>query len=92
MFIFIILHSSLQAQKNNNVKIYDYHPAIDYAESFLEPYLAGDENKLRSMATNDFNAYHAFIANKDDKRNSIDNFVNQSKYMRANLLDFLLNR
>tara|TARA_S200000501_G_scaffold37273_1_gene30722 strand:+ start:6076 stop:6246 length:171 start_codon:yes stop_codon:yes gene_type:complete len=54
----------------------------------LEPYLAGDENKLRSMATDDFNGYYAFTANKDDKINSIYDFVNQSKYRRAKLVRF----
>ena len=40
------------------------------------PYLAGHENKLKSMATDDFCAYYALTANKDDKGDSIDNFVN----------------
>ena len=44
------------------------------------------------MATDDFCAYYALTANKDDKGDSIDNFVNQSKYRRSNLFDFLLNR
>lgn len=91
LFLLLLL-TGLQAQKNNNGKIYDEHPAIDFAESFLEAYVAGDENKLRSMATDDFIAYNALTTNKDDKGNSIDVFVNQSKYWSSNLLGFSLNR
>ena len=46
---------SMSAQKKHmNGKIYDQHPGIEIVNEFTKAFVAGDEEKLKSLVTEDF--------------------------------------
>ena len=52
--LFLLITSISLAQKNNNGKVYDKHPAIDIVNKFGEAWINGDTETLKSLVGEDF--------------------------------------
>ena len=48
-----VMSTSAQ-KKHKNGKIYDQHPGIEIVNEFTKAFVAGDEEKLKSLVTEDF--------------------------------------
>ena len=46
--------STFAQKKHKNGKIYDQHPGIEIVNEFTKAFVAGDEEKLKSLVTEDF--------------------------------------
>jgi hypothetical protein len=72
LILFVAFISQAQEKKSGG-KIFEKHPAIDLVDQFNAALVAGDEAKLRSMATDDFKFWT--MNSMEQKPWTIDNMV-----------------
>lgn len=71
-------------KKHVNGKIYDAHPGIELVNEFTKAFVAGDEDKLRSLVTEDFKWWQ--MNAMDTKELTMDRLVKRSLYLSKNVL------
>ena len=78
------------AQKNNNGKVYDQHPAIEIADKFGQAWISGDVETLKSLVGKGFKMGSSMNNNPNYKGGDINNLVGQSQWMKNRFLDISL--
>jgi len=71
-------------KKHVNGKIYDAHPGIELVNEFTKAFVAGDEEKLRSLVTEDFKWWQ--MNAMDTEELTMDRLVKRSLYLSKNVL------
>ena len=71
-------------KKHANGKIYDAHPGIELVNEFTKAFVAGDEDKLRSLVTEDFKWWQ--MNAMDTRELTMDLLVKCSLYLSKNVL------
>ena len=71
-------------KKHVNGKIYDAHPGIELVNEFTKAFVAGDEDKLRSLVTEDFKWWQ--MNAMDTEELTMDRLVKRSLYLSKNVL------
>ena len=71
-------------KKHANGKIYDAHPGIELVNEFTKAFVAGDEEKLRSLVTEDFKWWQ--MNAMDTRELTMDLLVKCSLYLSKNVL------
>jgi len=87
LFILILFPISLIAQKNNNGKVYDKHPALDIAEKFGQAWISGDTETLKSLVGEDFRMGSGMNTNPNYKAGDINDLIGQSNFMTNNFVN-----
>ena len=75
------------AQKNNNGKVYDKHPAIDTAHKFGQAWISGDTETLKSLAGEGFKMASSMNNSPNYKGGDINNLLGQSSWMKKNFVN-----
>ena len=76
---------STSAQKKHmNGKIYDQHPGIEIVNEFTKAFVAGDEEKLKSLVTEDFKWWQ--MNSMDPKPLKLKGLVSRSNYLSKNVI------
>jgi len=76
---------SMSAQKKHmNGKIYDQHPGIEIVNEFTKAFVAGDEEKLKSLVTEDFKWWQ--MNSMDPKPLKLKGLVSRSNYLSKNVI------
>ena len=78
------------AQKNNNGKAYDKHPAIDTAHKFGQAWISGDTETLKSLAGGGFKMASSMNNSPNYKGGDINNLLGQSSWMKKNFVNISL--
>ena len=78
------------AQKNNNGKVYDKHPALDIAEKFGQAWISGDTETLKSLVGEDFRMGSAMNTNPNYEGGDINDLIGQSSWMTNNFVNISL--
>ncbi len=78
------------AQKNNNGKVYDKHPAIETVNKFTNAWISGDIETLKSLTGDDFKMGSSMNNNPNYKGGNINNLVGQSSWMSKNFVNISL--
>ena len=86
----LLIPISSFAQKNNNGKVYDKHPAIDKVNKFTSAWISGDTETLKSLTGNDFKMGSSMNSNPNYKGGDINNLVGQSRWMSNNFVNISL--
>ena len=71
-------------KKHKNGKIYDQHPGIEIVNEFNKAFVEGDEEKLKSLVTEDFKWWQMNAMNT--KPLTMKNLINRSTYLSENVL------
>jgi len=75
----------MSAQKKHmNGKIYDQHPGIEIVNEFTKAFVAGDEEKLKSLVTEDFKWWQ--MNSMDPKPLKLKGLVSRSNYLSKNVI------
>jgi len=78
------------AQKNNNGKVYDKHPAIDIVNQFIEAWIGGDTETLKKLTGEGFKMGSSMNNNPNYKGGDINNLIGRSTWMSNNLVNISL--
>lgn len=89
-FLFLAFPMIIIAQKNNNGKVYDQHPAIEIADKFGQAWISGDVETLKSIVAKGFKMGSSMNNNPNYKGGDINNLVGQSQWMKNRFLDISL--
>lgn len=87
IFYFIVSINLILAQKNENGKVYDQHPAITTAKKFNAALTTGDTATLRELVTKDFISYNSNYYHPRYKGNGIQALFRSSLYLKNNFLN-----
>lgn len=91
MFFLLVLIPAISiAQKNNNGKVYDKHPALDIAEKFGQAWISGDTETLKSLVGEDFRMGSAMNTNPNYEGGDINDLIGQSSWMTNNFVNISL--
>jgi ketosteroid isomerase-like protein len=74
------------AQKKKNGTIFIEHPGIEIVNEFNKAFVEGDEEKLRSLVTQDFKWWQ--MNAMDPKPLTMKNLINRSTYLSENVIGF----
>ena len=74
------------SQKKKNGTIFLEHPAIDIVNDMITAFVAGDEEKVGTYLAEDFKAYNGVNTNKDAKGRNKEQFLNQVKFWKENVV------
>jgi len=74
----------LLKKKHKNGKIYDQHPGIEIVNEFTKAFVAGDEEKLKSLVTEDFKWWQ--MNSMDPKPLKLKGLVSRSNYLSKNVI------
>ncbi|WP_297766083.1 nuclear transport factor 2 family protein [uncultured Muriicola sp.] len=72
------------SQKKKNGTIYLEHPAINVVNEMLAAWVEGDSSKVSSYLADDFKQFNGANANKYDKGNTKEEFLNGMKWWKNN--------
>ena len=75
------------AQKNNNGKVYDKHPAIEIVNQFTEAWINGDTETLREITGEGFKMGSSMNNSPNYKGGDINNLIAQSNWMSKNFVN-----
>ena len=78
------------AQKSNNGRVYDKHPAIETAHKFSQAWISGDTETLKSLAGDGFKMASSMNNSPNYKGGDINNLVGQSSWMKKNFVNISL--
>ncbi len=73
-------------QKKKSGTIYEEHPAISIVDQFHKAFVAGDEETLRSLVTDDFKWWPQ--NRMQPKRKELDELIGRSNYFSKNMINF----
>ena len=90
LFFLILFPVTIIAQKNNNGKVFDKHPALDIAEKFGQAWISGDTETLKSLVGENFRMGSAMNTNPNYKGGDIDDLIGQSNFMTNNFVNISL--
>jgi len=90
IFLLILFPTIIIAQKNNNGKVYDQHPALDIAEKFGQAWISGDAETLKSLVGEDFRMGSAMNTNPNYEGGDINDLIGQSSWMTNNFVNISL--
>ena len=90
IFLLILFPTIIIAQKNNNGKVYDQHPALDIAEKFGQAWISGDTETLKSLVGEDFRMGSAMNTNPNYEGGDINDLIGQSSWMTNNFVNISL--
>ena len=76
--------STFAQKKHKNGKIYDQHPGIEIVNEFTKAFVAGDEEKLKSLVTEDFKWWQ--MNSMDPKPLKLEGLVSRSNYLSKNVI------
>jgi len=76
--------STFAQKKHKNGKIYDQHPGIEIVNEFTKAFVAGDEEKLKSLVTEDFKWWQ--MNSMDPKPLKLKGLVSRSNYLSKNVI------
>ena len=76
--------STFAQKKHKNGKIYDQHPGIEIVNEFTKAFVAGDEEKLKSLVTEDFKWWQ--MNSVDPKPLKLKGLVSRSNYLSKNVI------
>jgi len=76
--------STFAQKKHKNGKIYDQHPGIEIVNEFTKAFVAGDEEKLKSLVTEDFKWWQ--MNSMDPKPLKLKGLVSRSNYLSRNVI------
>ena len=88
--IFFISTSISLAQKNNNGKVYDEHPAIDIVNKFGKAWISGDTETLKRLVGDGFKMGSAMNASPNYSDGDINNLLEQSRFIKNNFVNISL--
>jgi ketosteroid isomerase-like protein len=71
-------------KKHKNGKIYDQHPGIEIVNEFNKAFVEGNEEKLRSLITDDFKWWQMNAMNS--KKLTLKRLINRSTYLSKNVI------
>ena len=87
IFYFIFSMNQIFAQKNENGKVYDQHPAISIAKKFNAALTTGDTATLKKLVTKDFISYNSNYYHPRYKGNGIKDLFRNSLYLKNNFFN-----
>jgi ketosteroid isomerase-like protein len=83
----LLISFGLYAQKKNiGGKIYDKHPSIQIVDEFTKAFVAGDEQKMKELVTDDFEWWQMNVM--EPKAKGIKSLISRSKYFSSNITGF----
>ena len=88
--LFLFITSVSLAQKNNNGKVYDKHPAIDIVNKFGEAWINGDTETLKSLVGEGFKMGSAMNSSPNYSGGDINNLLGQSTFIKNNFVNISL--
>lgn len=90
LFLLVLVPAITLAQKNNNGKVYDKHPALDIAEKFGQAWISGDVETLKSLVGEGFKMGNSMNTNPMYKGGDINNLIGQATWMKNNFVNISL--
>ena len=90
LFLLVLVPAMTLAQKNNNGKVYDKHPALDIAEKFGQAWITGDAETLNSLVGEGFKMVNSMNTNPNYKGGDINNLIGQANWMKNNFVNISL--
>ena len=75
------------AQKHNNGKIFDEHPALDIVAEFTKAYTSGDTTTLKALTTEGFKMYNMMNNDPDYTGGTRRNLLGQSMWLSNNMVN-----
>jgi hypothetical protein len=90
LFLLVLVPAITLAQKNNNGKVYDKHPALDIAEKFGQAWISGDVETLKSLVGEGFKMGNSMNTNPMSKGGDINNLIGQATWMKNNFVNISL--
>ena len=90
LFLLVLVPAITLAQKNNNGKVYDKHPALDIAEKFGQAWISGDVETLKSLVGQGFKMGNSMNTNPMYKGGDINNLIGQATWMKNNFVNISL--
>ena len=82
--LMVSVMSTFAQKKHKNGKIYDQHPGIEIVNEFTKAFVAGDEEKLKSLVTEDFKWWQ--MNSMDPKPLKLKGLVSRSNYLSKNVI------
>ena len=88
MTIALLFITKVEAQKNKNGVIYDKHPALELVKEFNLAFVSGDNEKLKSLVTEDVKLWNSMSTDKSQEANGLKTIIGWSNYWSNQLKGF----
>lgn len=90
IFFFLALPMLSVAQKNNNGKVFDKHPAIDIVNQFTAAWISGDTEILSKLTGEGFKMGSSMNNDPNYKGGDINDLLGQSTFLSNNFVSISL--